>query len=31
MRVLGRVVDLIDYGGLKPGLDNNICREAMLL
>jgi len=30
-RVLGREVDLIDYGGLKPGLDDNIRREAMLL
>lgn len=30
-QVLGREVDLIDYGGLKPKLDNDIRREAVLL
>jgi len=30
-RVLGRDVDLIDYGGLKPKLDDDIGREAVLL
>lgn len=30
-RVLGREVDLIDYGGLKPGIDDDIRREAVLL
>ena len=30
-RVLGREVDLIDYGGLKPKLDDDIRREAVLL
>lgn len=30
-RVLGRHVDLVDYGGLKPGLDDDIRREAVLL
>lgn len=29
--VLGREVDLIDYGGLKPSLDDDIRREAVLL
>lgn len=29
--VLGREVDLIDYGGLKPGIDDDIRREAVLL
>ncbi|MGC2941253.1 MULTISPECIES: nucleotidyltransferase domain-containing protein [unclassified Brevibacterium] len=29
--VLGRGIDLIDYGGLKPGLDDDIRREAVLL
>jgi predicted nucleotidyltransferase len=29
--VLGREIDLIDYGGLKPGLDDDIRREAVLL
>lgn len=29
--VLGRGVDLIDYGGLKPGLDEDIQREAVAL
>jgi predicted nucleotidyltransferase len=30
-QVLGREVDLIDYGGLKPKLDDDIRREAVLL
>jgi predicted nucleotidyltransferase len=30
-RVLGREVDLVDYGGLKPKLDDDIRREAVLL
>jgi len=30
-QVLGREVDLVDYGGLKPKLDNDIRREAVLL
>lgn len=30
-QVLGRQVDLIDYGGLKPKLDDDIRREAVLL
>jgi predicted nucleotidyltransferase len=30
-RVLGRAVDLIDYGGLKAELDEDIAREAVLL
>jgi predicted nucleotidyltransferase len=29
--VLGRDVDLIDYGGLRSGLDDDIRREAVLL
>ncbi|MFS3127732.1 nucleotidyltransferase domain-containing protein [Nocardioides sp. Bht2] len=29
--VLGREVDLIDYGGLKPRLDDDIRREAVAL
>lgn len=29
--VLGREIDLIDYGGLTPGLDDDIIREARLL
>ena len=29
--VLGRRVDLVSYGGLKPGLDDDIRREAVLL
>jgi predicted nucleotidyltransferase len=29
--VLGRAVDLIDYDGLKPKLDDDIRREAVLL
>ncbi len=27
--VLGRDVDLVSYGGLKPGLDDDIRREAV--
>lgn len=30
-QVLGREVDLIDYGGLKPKIDDDIRREAVLL
>ena len=30
-QVLGREVDLVDYGGLKPKLDGDIRREAVLL
>lgn len=30
-QVLGREVDLIEQGGLKPGLDDDIRREAVLL
>lgn len=30
-RVLGREVDLIDYGGLKPKIDDDIRLEAALL
>ena len=30
-RVLGREIDLIDYGGLKAGIDDDIRREAMVL
>lgn len=30
-RILGRPVDLITYGGLKPQLDDDILREAVLL
>lgn len=30
-RVLGREVDLIEYGGLKPRLDDDIRRDAVLL
>jgi predicted nucleotidyltransferase len=30
-RVLGREVDLVEYGGLKPRLDGDIRREAVLL
>ena len=30
-QVLGREVDLIDYGGLKPKLDDDIRRDAVLL
>lgn len=30
-QVLGREIDLISYGGLKPKLDDDIRREAVLL
>ena len=30
-RVLGRQIDLVDYGGLKPRLDDDIRRDAVLL
>lgn len=30
-QVLGREIDLVDYGGLKPKLDDDIRREAVLL
>jgi predicted nucleotidyltransferase len=30
-QVLGREVDLVSYGGLKPGLDDDIRRDAVLL
>lgn len=30
-RVLGRRVDMVTYGGLKPGLDDDIHREAVSL
>jgi predicted nucleotidyltransferase len=30
-RVLDREIDLIEYGGLKPDLDDDIRREAVLL
>lgn len=30
-QVLGREIDLIDYGGLKPKVDDDIRREAVLL
>lgn len=30
-QVLGRRVDLVEYGGLKPGIDDDIRREAVLL
>lgn len=30
-RVLGRQIDLVDYGGLKPRLDDDIRRQAVLL
>ena len=30
-QVLGREVDLVDYGGLKPKIDDDIQREAVLL
>lgn len=30
-QVLGREIDLVDYGGLKPRLDDDIRREAVLL
>ncbi|MCZ4499632.1 MAG: Cro/Cl family transcriptional regulator [Marmoricola sp.] len=30
-QILGREIDLVERGGLKPGLDDNIRREAVLL
>lgn len=30
-QVLGREIDLVDYGGLKPTLDDDIRHEAVLL
>lgn len=30
-QVLGRGIDLVDYGGLKPKLDDDIRRETVLL
>jgi predicted nucleotidyltransferase len=30
-QILGREVDLVDYGGLDPRLDDDVRREAMLL
>jgi predicted nucleotidyltransferase len=30
-QVLGREIDLIEYGGLKPDLDDDIRRDAVLL
>lgn len=30
-QVLGREIDLVDYGGLKPSIDDDIRREAVLL
>lgn len=30
-QVLGREIDLVDYGGLKPKLDDDIRRDAVLL
>lgn len=30
-RVLGRQIDLVEYGGLKPKLDDDIRREAVFL
>ena len=30
-RVLGRQIDLVDYGGLTPTLDDDVRREAVLL
>jgi len=29
--VLGRTVDLVEYGGLKPHLDDDIRRDAVML
>ncbi len=31
VNILGRGVDLVEYGGLKEGLDDDIRREAVLL
>ena len=30
-QVLGRHVDVVEYGGLKPGLDDDVRRDAVLL
>jgi predicted nucleotidyltransferase len=30
-QVLGREIDLISYGGLKPKMDDDIRRDAVLL
>jgi predicted nucleotidyltransferase len=30
-RILGREIDLVDFGGLRPGLDDDIRREAVPL
>jgi predicted nucleotidyltransferase len=30
-QILGREIDLVDYGGLKPRLDDDIRRDAVLL
>lgn len=30
-QVLGHQVDLVDYGGLKPGLDDDIRQDAVML
>jgi predicted nucleotidyltransferase len=30
-QVLGREVDLVDYGGLKPGFDDDVQRDVVLL
>lgn len=30
-QILGRSVDLVSYGGLKPGIDDYVRREAVLL
>lgn len=30
-QVLGREIDIIDYGGLKPGIDDDIRRDAVRL
>lgn len=30
-QVLGREIDLIGYGGLKPGIDDDIRRDAVRL
>lgn len=30
-KILGRPVDLVDYGGLKPQIDDDIRRDAVLL
>lgn len=30
-QVLGREVDIVEYGGLSPGLDDDVGREAVLL